>query len=162
MLAAALRNHGLDARPDRSGVSLRQYIGIPWSDEFTCWGLCCLVLEREFGIALPRYQWIDPADRLAVAQTIERDCGAGQWFPVKQSPKCPDVLLFWIQHPGWPTHAGLALDEARMLHVREGQLSEIAWYDDSWRGRLWRARLCGAWRHRLLAEPVSRAANQTR
>lgn len=113
-----------------------------------CWQLCCLVLERELGLVLPRYEQIDPMDWRAVADEMN-SAPLGLGFGAAEQPRFGDVLLFHPAPP-WPPHAALAVDDCRMLHVREGALSEIAWYDDSWRGRLWRPRLAGAFRHKSL------------
>lgn len=125
---------------------LRPLIGVPWG-EVDCWGLLRRAYRDLFSIDLPSYDGADPGDCREVARLIE--AGRGDWFHVKQ-PEFGDALLF-RQELTLPTHVAMAVDAGRMLHVRRGQHSTLDWWDDSWRGRVWRPRFAGAWRHRLRA-----------
>jgi cell wall-associated NlpC family hydrolase len=128
---------------------LNALIGIPWGLT-NCWSLCQLAYLEAFAIALPGYSTIDPADTLAVAAAIE--AGRADWHAVDGHARRGDILLFCTDSL-LPTHVAFALDEARMLHVTEGSLSRIDWYDQaSWRGRMWAPRLRGIYRHRAMIE----------
>lgn len=117
-------------------------VGIPWS-EVTCWGLVCRAYRELFGIELPGWEHIDPMNSAAIAKAIAR--GRKDWRPVTPA-RFGDVLLFSVDCD-LPTHCAMAIDDRRMLHIRKHQLSQIDWYDDSDRGRLWRPRLRGIYRY---------------
>lgn len=128
---------------------LNGLIGIPWGLT-NCWSLCQLAYRDLFAIELPGYSTVDPTDTLAVASTIE--AGRAEWLAVEAPAVLGDIMLFCTDSL-LPTHVAFALDDQRMLHVTEGSLSRIDWYDEaSWRGRLWAPRLRGIYRHRAMIE----------
>lgn len=132
--------------------NLEDFVGLRWGQPWppiaavSCWSLVVGAYARLFGLDLPRHDGVDPLDAVTVAGLI--DVGKTGWVHVDlPGVRFGDVLLFRHEHPTLPTHCGLALDAARMLHVERGGRSGIAWWDDSWRGRVWNRRLDGAWRH---------------
>jgi cell wall-associated NlpC family hydrolase len=125
---------------------VRQLLGIPW-EQCNCWRLVARAYILFWGIKLPTYDAADPDDRKLVAHLIET--GRSDWGLVGEA-EFGDVLLF-REDQMQPTHVAMAIDAETMLHVRRGQLSQIAWWDDSYRGRMWRPRLCGIYRHDALA-----------
>jgi cell wall-associated NlpC family hydrolase len=122
-------------------VKVNQLVGLPWG-LVDCWSLLQLAYRELLDIELPSYG-IDPADTAAIAEAIR--LGKSDWQRV-EAPRFGDALLFRTTTL-LPTHVAMALDEQTMLHIREGQLSQVDWYDDSFRGRLWRPRLEGIYRH---------------
>lgn len=129
---------------------LRDLIGLPWRNGgadtrgVTCWTLVVFAYQRLFGVTLPSYDEADPDDCRQVAALIES--GKSAWCQVDE-PSFGDVLLFSRELAGVPTHCAMALEPGMMLHIRKGQSSQVDWYDDSWRGRVWQPRFCGAFRH---------------
>ena len=97
-----------------------------------------------FDIHLPKYDGTDPDDNKLVASLME--IGKSDWFEVDH-PQFGDALLFFIDIPKLPTHCAMALDTIHMLHIRKDQPSCVEFYDDSMRGRIWKHRLTGIYRH---------------
>jgi cell wall-associated NlpC family hydrolase len=129
-------------------IDFLPFLGIPW-EQMSCWRLVAHVYAKQFGIILPTYDAADPEDRALVAKLIED--GRGDWIDVsRETPTFPDVLLFREDRIE-PTHVGIVADDAWMLHVVKDGRSRMDLWDGSFRGRLWRPRLCSIWRHKDIA-----------
>ena len=128
-------------------TDLLPFLGIAW-ERMSCWRLITHVYAKQFSIQLPTYDAADPEDRAAVANLIEN--GRNSWVNVpREKLQFGDVLLF-REDRLQPTHIAMAVNDAQMLHVTKGGFSRVDRWDDSFRGRIWRPRLCGVWRHELL------------
>jgi cell wall-associated NlpC family hydrolase len=129
-------------------TDLLPFLGIAW-ERMSCWRLVTHVYAEQFGIRLPLYDTADQEDRVLVASLIEN--GRSNWVNVPRDGFCKfgDVLLF-REDRLQPTHIAMAVNDAQMLHVTKGGFSRVDRWDDSFRGRIWRPRLCGVWRHELL------------
>jgi cell wall-associated NlpC family hydrolase len=133
--------------------SIDSFISIPWKEYgrtrsgVDCWGLCRLAYKELFNIDLPSYDGIDPEDCRLVANMIE--IGKVDWVKVNEA-NFGDVLLFFTVAVNWSNHCAFALDNVKMLNIRNGQPSGMEWYDNSVRGDLWSRRLTGIYRHKEL------------
>lgn len=100
-----------------------KYIGIPFADlgfdetGCHCWGLVCLVYQRELGITLPRYDLWTAKQLLEAARAFKRDHDLPPWNAVG-ARKDFDVVL--MNARGVMRHAGVAVGPDRVLHVRQG------------------------------------------
>jgi cell wall-associated NlpC family hydrolase len=120
-----------------------RYIGLPWRDHgrgwdgIDCYGLCKLVLQGEWGIALPSYTeaYSSAHEIREVAEAIKM-LDARPWAPVGV-PEPFDVLVF--RRGAWATHVGIAVDGQRMLHVEKATSSCIVPFTD------------GRWLHKRVA-----------
>lgn len=134
-----------------------ELVGLPYREggreggAYDCWGLCRLAYTYVAGIDLPAYDAGACAVELAEnARLIDAE-GAGQdWTEVALGEaRALDVLVF--RRGRHDRHLGLVLGSAapgRMLHMVDGGSSVVA----SWSSGVWRWRLIGIRRHRLLLD----------
>ena len=116
-----------------------------------CYGLVRLVLDEQFGLAIPADPagaWtpgLDPAGREALATRIAAARAA--WREVPRGNVAPgDVLLLRVE--GRPLHVGVALDGVRPDGVGLFFHSEldVGPHCDDWNGARWTRRVLGFYR----------------
>lgn len=111
-----------------------------------CWGLVRLVLAEECGIAVPAYGETGAGDTLAVARAFRDACAAGPWTRT-DAPRRHDVVTMRSATSSVPWHAGIMMDETRLLHVEAATGSVIVALTHPAVAR----RITGFWRHAALA-----------
>lgn len=129
------------------------YVGVPFLDGgesfegADCWGLLCMVLEREYGVLVndfecrPQYG-TKPEEIEAVRRFGEMHTKSSQWVKVRlHNIKPGDGILLRIA--GLPMHVGIALGNWNMLHTEKGIGSCV----EKFSSPLWRNRVIGAYRH---------------
>lgn len=92
------------------------YIGRPWSPEFTCWHFCALIWQDRYGITVPLIE-IDGTDARAVRRELETSAERRGWHEVVQ-PREGDAVL--MAKGARPCHVGVWLDVGGVLHCIEG------------------------------------------
>lgn len=124
------------------------YIGTPFrefgrdADGVDCWGLCCLVYDRELGIDLPHYlDYSSASERQEVDQLMRVGRTGSDWCLVRHHRPL-DLALFTIG--GLISHVGIVVDQSRMLHVAGEDAAKIERYT----APRWHSRLVGTYRHR--------------
>lgn len=124
------------------------YIGMPFADKgrersgLDCWGLVRLVMQEQFGIALPshtgEYQRATELDKIPAL--IDRE--SRKWFPVPAgSEVLADVIV--LRYRGAPMHVGMVLGDGQMLHIEQNVNSLIEKYT----GSRWATKVSGFYRH---------------
>lgn len=99
------------------------YVGLPYEpgargpDTFDCWGLVCLVYEREYDIQLPVLPGIQTLPE--TCKEINRQSKQQEWEPI-QSPEEGCVVLLGQRRV--PHHVGvfIAADGGKLLHSLAG------------------------------------------
>ena len=89
------------------------YLGLQWQSmgrgpKYDCWGLVCLVLDREFNIGLPSFSYGNDT-----AAAIELGI---HLFERITSPQPGDLVLYTD-----PLHIGILTCPDRMLHITHGK-----------------------------------------
>lgn len=139
----------MSQRPATIPGWVEKYIGVPWReggrspDGCDCWGLYVLVLEREFGIRVPRYDSIywSKQSPLKALRAIREGEMSGQWEVVPDGMERPgDGILLLIDRQ--PIHVGVIVVPGRMLHIEEG----VDAYLDEYRSMKWEHRRRGIYR----------------
>lgn len=139
-------------RQDPAPGWCERFIGLPYReggrgpDDFDCWGILLLVLQEQFGIAVPSYEGVhwgvgrNPAKRIETARTIAAE-RAAHWRPVEAGQEQPgDCIVLTIARQ--PLHVGAVASPGWMLHGAEGSDSALERYD----GMCWRNRVDGFYR----------------
>lgn len=139
---------------DRKAVWAANYIGLPYRhngrgpEAFDCWGLVRLVLQLQFGIEVPSYDWLSPEqcttskDLRVVASLMDEyrkdwiDLGKSQVGIVEG-----DIAL--LLRFGMPCHVGIICGKDWMLHTEFGV--------DAVTSRISKDRLVTILRHKELA-----------
>ena len=128
-----------------------RFTGVPFADlgrtraGCDCWGLVRLVYAEVLGIALPSYAggYVSAEERAGVAALLDAADDSGPWVCVTREGwpiAAFDVLVF--RRGGLRAHVGVAIDDARMLHIEgEDQAKVVRFLDPRWCSRL-----DGAWR----------------
>lgn len=88
------------------------YIGLPWSPEFTCWHLAVRVWADRFGWQIDQVD-IEPADPRAVRRGFERGGERARWQEVAVAQEGDAVLMVRGTRP---CHVGVWLDLGGILH----------------------------------------------
>ena len=119
----------------------KKYIGIPF-EKMNCWELICHYYGSELGIVLPSHEknYRDADDKKTISRLYESEIASKTW-PRVENPKYPDVAVFRIA--GYLWHAGLILNDGKMLHTQRGCDSVI----ESFRNARWKNRLYGFYRY---------------
>lgn len=127
------------------------FIGIPFRDKgrgregVDCWGLVHLVhTEHLRCAAFPSYaeSYACDAERCEIASLVAGEALSPLWQRVDGAPQAFDVLFFRVGR--WDSHAALAIDGRRMLHVlAAGHQSVVERWD---RGR-WPRSFTAAYRY---------------
>ena len=131
------------------------YVGLPFhitGFDFRgvhCWGLICLIYERELGIVLPRYGETTSKDLLATARHVGDGIKTGPWLPVVGHRVDFDVILMSAttldagRLVRVPSHIGIAVGCGAVLHVEAG-IDSVCVSDNH---PSIRHRILGAYRH---------------
>src|SRR5262245_10616662 len=96
------------------------YIGLRFSEEFTCWTLLREVYRAEFGIDVPSYagRYTSTRDAEGIAPLVGEEASA-HWREVPVGAVlAPDALVFRFM--GQPMHVGVVIAPGWFLHVMEG------------------------------------------
>src|SRR5262245_18734529 len=123
------------------------YIGLRFSEEFTCWTLLREVYRAEFGIDVPSYagRYTSTRDAEGIAPLVGEEASA-HWREVPVGADlAPDALVFRFM--GQPMHVGVVIAPGWFLHVMEGLDAVRERYD----GMKWSRRIVAAYRHVDLA-----------
>lgn len=105
-----------------------QYVGLPWKhsgidrDGVNCWGLMCLVQRECFGREIPRLVQGDTVGLLEIMVTVQVEK-----IPL-EAAQAGDVLLMrgsFENEENALKHIGVFVDPHRVLHILEGQTSQI-------------------------------------
>lgn len=132
-----------------------KYIGIPYVDGAasvagcSCWGLVCLVLATERGIALPTYGEISARDLMAAARRVHRDAASEMWAKI-DSPRPFDVATMYASDGKVKvvSHVGVMSSHTDLLHVWKATHAVNMPITDP---RV-RFRIAGFYRHRELCD----------
>lgn len=93
-------------------MNVTKYVGIPWREDFTCWGLVRLVQAQEFGRSLPDLQ---VGEHLRAAQErilLELIGKEGVWRK-KRTADAGDIMV--CRSTDGP-HVGVMVGRTRVLH----------------------------------------------
>jgi cell wall-associated NlpC family hydrolase len=103
-----------------------QYIGLPWTERFTCWDLVRSVQKHEFGRVLPAFT--PGAADASRAPELVRLADAQGWRPVAGAARDGDVIL--MRGADGP-HVGVVVERAgrasEVLHNIGGTLNGRTW-----------------------------------
>lgn len=109
-------------------AALAPYVGLPFGTapgQVTCWSLVRWFYLDQFGVDLPAFGDIDPADLVRVAREMKRGEAETCW----QEPARPvtgDVVLMRSGRGGRAIcHVGVLADCRRVLHAEEDTGSVI-------------------------------------
>lgn len=123
-----------------------KYIGVPFAEKgrdlqgVDCWGLVCVIYEKEFGIKLPTYvECYNSTDDREILSRLIADESASHWVEQKK-PKEFDVLVLNVD--GLPFHVGIYTYDRKFIHCEKG-FNTVHSKLDSFR---WRNRLAGVYR----------------
>jgi cell wall-associated NlpC family hydrolase len=108
--------------------ALAPYVGLPFGTgpgQVTCWSLVRWFYLDEFGVDLPAFGDIDPADLVRVAREMRRGEEARCWAEPAR-PVTGDVVLMRSARGGRAIcHVGVLADCRRVLHAEEDTGSVI-------------------------------------
>ena len=106
-----------------------KYVGIDFADHgrtvddgLDCWGLVCLVYEREFGIRLPSFAVVykDTEDKPAISAMVTNETENDRWDKVPAGQEqVGDVVV--MRFHGQPVHVGIVIGDNRFLHIMRGR-----------------------------------------
>lgn len=129
-----------------------QYLALPFRERgrtrrgVDCRGLLLLVLEEQLGLRAPEpselYGSTDPRNGAQLADFARAQ--AALWQPCAAAPFA--ALGFTVA--GLPVHVGVAIDDDRFLHARQGVGVQVSALSDRDPGETrWGDRLLGAYRY---------------
>lgn len=126
---------------------VEQFVGIPFVDggaDFAgvdCWGLVRLVYRELRQIELPAYP-VSAHDRSQVRKWMKAESEGPEWER-HTFPKPLDVVLFWMDLNGEPSHCGVFVIHRWMIHCQDGHGVALHPF-----GRVfWQRRFMGFWRY---------------
>jgi hypothetical protein len=117
-------------------MDISKFIGLDWTEDFTCWSLVVAVYADTLGVTLSGYDTVPPTDPREVIPAARRFFTAWQKVPAGKE-KLLDVIL--LDHD---THCGIVCGPKRMLHLERGMTSLVERYD----GVRWNSRVTGFYR----------------
>jgi cell wall-associated NlpC family hydrolase len=124
-----------------------EFVGLPWRERgrdrtgVDCWGLLFLIYASR-GVEVQSYadDYVSVDERERVAAIATQAASESEWLQINPGEEREfDALLF--KRAGLATHVGIVVAPGKMLHIRNGGMSEIV---------PWRSRLIGIYRHRGL------------
>jgi cell wall-associated NlpC family hydrolase len=127
------------------------FVGIPYCDKgrshggVDCWGLVHLVYTehlRRDGFPSYSERYASDEERQEISAIVAGEARSSIWQPVEGAPQAFDVLFFRVGR--WDSHAGLALDGRRMLHVSAQGLQSVV---ERWDEGRWARTFAGAYRY---------------
>lgn len=134
-----------------------KWIGLPFVSggrgpaAYDCWGLVRAVMAEVHGIALPEHDGVDAGDALRIARRMTRGQTDGSFARVN-APRAFDVMLATHGPTSrLPGHAGIMIDDTRVLHIWRPTGSHVLRLSDPALAR----RVCGFFRHEALAGEVA-------
>lgn len=130
-------------------MDIAQYIGIPYARggrdttrALDCWGLAIHFYENEFGITLPKYDYINTSkESIDVSSEKLIETGCYRNFKTVETSKLGDLALFRIG--AHPIHIGIIIDSDNMLHTFDKAGSTV----ERFTGLKWKSRLVSFHRH---------------
>lgn len=130
-------------------MSLDRYVGLPFVDKgrsedgCDCYGLLWLVILRELGVELPRYddRYVTGADRREIDALIADELAFWESIPAGDEQTFDAVLM---RDAGCDSHVGIVVGGGLMLHVAITHAARIERY----RSPMWRRRIVGFYRYR--------------
>lgn len=94
------------------------YIGMPWTPDFTCWHFCVLVWRQRFGVSVSPTV-VDASDPRATRRAFEVGAATEGWAEVSRAAAIEgDAVL--MAKGARPCHVGLWLSLGGVLHCVEG------------------------------------------